>query len=142
MKVAMIAPYLAGYVDGDGCISVTYIKHPRARRGATPRPYVSVITKNREFAQELHSLIGEPERSFMYKDSREKKVGYVIHITSNKGVLRFLQRIAPYLRLKKRQAELLIEFCSERLNRSVDGRGVPVSDQCWEIAEEVRRLNG
>jgi hypothetical protein len=51
-----------------------------------------------------------------------------------------LSRIKDKLILKKRQAELVLEFCQSRINGAVD-RGLGYSDRELELYEELRKLN-
>lgn len=50
-------------------------------------------------------------------------------------ILKFLETLLPFLITKKKQAQLLIEYCSKRI------RNKPYSSREFEIQKEVQQLN-
>jgi len=134
--------YFAGYLDGDGTICIGMSKNKRSKRGISLHSEVSLISKNRGFIKELKKIIGGNIQTFMYEDSREKKEGYKLVFSNQASALAFLTAIEPYLILKKKQAETMIAFLKERLEkRREGGNSVIISDEAWEMAHEIRRLN-
>lgn len=134
--------YFAGYLDGDGSISIGLSKNKKSRRGVSVHDDVSLITKHKHFAQKLKELIGGTVSSFIYKDSRGKKEGYRVAFTNQASALAFLKAITSYLILKKEQADLMIEYLTKRLKaRAIKGNYAPISDESWLLIEELRRLN-
>lgn len=134
--------YFAGYLDGDGTILFSVVKTSRTHKGVYLRPYVALISKDKPLLEGLQSIMGGGLVSFIYKDSREKKLCYTIRILRHESILRFLTDITPYLKLKRRQAELMMEYCRDRIEKIQKyGRCAPISDRGWQIAEEVKKLN-
>lgn len=134
--------YLAGYLDGDGTITIGFSKNKKSKRGINPSKDVSLITKHKDFAQKLQQMIGGSVKSFIYEDSREKKLGYRVAFTNQASALAFLKAIIPYLILKKRQAELMAQYLTNRLRaRREKGNYAPISDDSWAMLEKIRRLN-
>lgn len=133
--------YLAGYLDGDGTITIGLSKNKKNKRGLNTHFDVSLITCKRDFAIELRKIIGGNLQSFIYYDSREKKHGYKIAFGNQRSALAFLQVIEPFLILKREQAKLMIEYLKQRIKDREHGNATPIGDRCWEIINEIRRLN-
>lgn len=95
--------YTAGLLDGEGSISIT------------PKLYLSVKIRNTDkpvllWLQEvLHRFLAKS--GGLYKNNSTNKQCFSLEFNGKhaKSVLEFL---LPYLRIKKRQAELAIEFQS------------------------------
>lgn len=119
--------WMAGFVDGEGCITIS--KQVRKNR-PTPAYRVFITISNTDYAVleffKLHyggSIYNVHERR---KDKRNIKwsdtYDWYCPISSSK---RFLRDILPYLRLKRKQAELCLEFLETRKN-----------------TKQARRING
>lgn len=101
--------WLAGFMDGEGTITVT-----RTRRADVPsirhRPYVSVGNTVRAPLDEIREQYGG--QVFTYQAPRtmpRAKVAYRWRCPASQ-VVRFLGDVRPYLRLKGRQADLVLEL--------------------------------
>ncbi len=134
--------YLAGYLDGDGTITVGFCKNKKSRRGFNPHSDVSLITVHKNFVLKLQKMIGGEVKTFIYEDTRSKKEGYKLVFSNQASALAFLEAIVPYLILKKQQAKLMIRYLTTRLQkRALKGSSVPISDESWFLLKEIRRLN-
>lgn len=134
--------YFAGYLDGDGTITITHSKNKNRPKWIGFQKDVSLITRVKWFAEELQRLIGGDLRSFIYYDSRNKKEGYRVGFTNQESALVFLREISPYLILKKRQAKSMIGILEERLAlRALKGNSAPITSFTWEEAEKIRSWN-
>ena len=104
--------YIAGVIDSDGCISLIL----NSKTGWV-RPRVAINQVQPEAIDFIISLFGgnlyiaeQPEES-VWKDRYEWR------LYSLRKVKPFLIAILPFLQIKSRQAQLVIEFCSLRLNK-------------------------
>ena len=89
----MISPeYLAGFIDGEGCI--------RINGGSTP--YVSVTNKSLPVLLAIQAVYGG--------NVRHCGSGAFRHETTGDRALHILRSIQPYLREKLPQAELVLRF--------------------------------
>jgi hypothetical protein len=134
--------YLAGYLDGDGTITICKSTNKNKPDHIGIQKDVSLITSIKWFAEELQKLIGGNIQTFIYYDSRHKKEGYRVSFTNQESALAFLREIQPYLILKRKQAKLMIELLEERLAlRHLHGNGAKITPHTWELTNEIRNLN-
>ena len=110
--------YIAGLLDGEGTVSITSQLDLR----------VCIRNTNRAVLDWIKSVIGEGN---IYGDKRREKVCYSLELSSNKAA-HFLKSVYPYLRIKKLQAKVALEF-QEKANR------VPSSTYYLIGSEKERR---
>jgi len=133
-------PYWAGIIDGEGSMTIKVQHLPHCTFGKNHQLLIKVGMCNREIPETLHGLFGG---SFVIKHPEGSR-GYVYtwSITAKKA-LAFLLRIRPYLIVKKRHADLLIEF--QKTMRKRGGRGRPLSKEMFAKREwykaEITSLN-
>jgi hypothetical protein len=136
--------YLAGFVDGDGSIIAKFILH---KDYVKTRPYqisltvqITQKTKRKWFLEEIKNIIGEgnvndrtvfPSQSF-----KEAKVSDYC-LVGPAAVGKFLKQIQPYLRLKQKQANLVIRI-TEQLPYSQDPE--KFYELC-QLVDQVSALN-
>ena len=102
--------YLAGFLEGDGCILTQIIKNSKFKYGHTVR--VSVIfyqsTKRHWFFLKLKKLLGKG-----WKIKKNNNGMSELSITGFTPVKLFLKTLHPYLRLKERLSRLVLEIIDE-----------------------------
>lgn len=133
--------YLAGLIDGEGC--VTLHQHTPSSNNMTTELQVS--NTNKKLMLWLVENFPEGSLTPVPLSSRGKErdwaQGYRWSLRGQKS-LPLLRAVLPYLVIKKRQMELLIEFLSPDL---CPGKGVKYTDhqinERVRILNEVRRLN-
>ena len=99
--------YAAGVIDGEGCIRIN--RSPYGSHETRPTNYnlvVSVLTCDRVLPAFLHSLFGGSFRDYRFK-SKRLHVHWSVRSAHAEAVLRAL---LPYLKLKREQAEVGLEF--------------------------------
>lgn len=107
--------YIAGVMDSDGYIGI--VRHPESRRKKRTISYVPrfVILQTR---LEAMSLIKNLFGGYIYKlknpKSKNWKTKYSFQINRREDVTKILTEILPYLRIKKRQAEVVLLYNSIR----------------------------
>jgi len=131
MSRVLISPqYIAGFLDADGCISISGpgLKRPKYR-------CMVILTNNDlEVLQEIQKAWGGRISCFQ---------GRCYHLNfRSKEQLPFLKAIHPYLRIKKNQAELAILY---RLSYEPEKGTRPVPDMVIQLrdrfCQEMRKLN-
>jgi hypothetical protein len=99
------AAWLAGYIDGDGCVSIC-----RRERNSTYRqPELVIDSCDRELLDHVKELVG----GYITPKSNRSSVGrqgWHWQVRGGKKVIPILEQVAPYLHCndKKNRAELLI----------------------------------
>jgi hypothetical protein len=101
--------YLAGIIDGEGCIGGAELQDKRAGRGAGVMFTVFIGMTDREAAELACSLYGGHIRKT--QDKRRKAFRRPMFIWQAYGEIgaRFLRDVLPYLRIKHEQAKVFIE---------------------------------
>lgn len=113
--------YIAGFFDGEGCISI--LKTKANGRNRSPRyTLVAVMVQKSDIPMgELYEEIGLG--SIHMQRSNRTDNSYLYHWQiSSQGAATFLKCILPYLRSKKREAEIAIEFQATQKQGGNNGR--------------------
>jgi len=132
--------YVAGFVDGEGTISVT---RQRKKNGFTLHPLIRISGTNRNAVKKMASWfnksINGPYGKDVYEEERSKNRNdyYSFEIRSWRGVLNILEDIHNKLIVKKEQAGLVRELCQARL----DNYGGEYTEREIELVEKVQELN-
>lgn len=129
--------WAAGFVDGEGCIGII------ARGGTYFVPQIDVDNTYEDALRAMKNVftvgtIGCVVRKAPQKDCYKWRVSSASAITVARLLL-------PYLRVKRRQAEMLIAFQDEALWTKGTGAGTCVPDDEWqrrqELYTDIRALN-
>lgn len=103
--------YIAGLIDGEGHIGIY-----RESRGCL-RPQVRIEMQDKELVEWLHSITGAGGTTRTITRNGYKYHTYAIKWSARKAAA-LLVEVLPYLRAKRKQAEIFLEFCTL-------GRGAP-----------------
>lgn len=116
--------YVAGLIDGDGCIRFQSRKKGRRRR----QPEVSVSNNCLDVLKWLEERFG----GRIYCERRRgRRLSYSWRVFRKDEVRRLLVKVLPYLKVRRRQAELVLYYLENDL---------PV-EELEKIHEAVHRLN-
>ena len=130
------AAYIAGFIDGEGQISIHRSIHKTGYISFTP--LFRVTNTNKEIIIWLTKIL-EIQRNF-YEINKHNKNWKLIYDIGKQGfaVYPVLERIYPFLKVKKEQAELVMRFIKLRINQKF---GTPYSEEQKEIHSLVMILN-
>lgn len=132
--------YVAAITDGEGMITVS-VKKNRAdpHKGGSPlTPLIGISNSKKELIDWLHSILfGSTIKTGKEDIQRNRKAVWAVQVARLLDVKCLLEQILPYLKVKRRQAELVLEFCNVRLEDS----WATYNPRLFEIAKEVRKLN-
>lgn len=122
--------YLAGFFDGEGCISVQ--KSKSYRNPLNPAKYytvrLSTANTNKDVIDYLEKLWGQKLRVYTRKmsDPRgNRRPCYHLECDKKDAVITFLKGIYPYSIIKKRQIELALRLIEHIAINNYMGRVVP-----------------
>ena len=108
----MVSPeYLAGIVDGEGYVGVTVRKKPKARLGLEFTPRVQInMTRAKELLEEITQQYHGTINPLRRKNAPKNWSPILTMLVRHSHVKPLLEDILPYLRIKKAQALLVLEF--------------------------------
>ena len=106
--------WLAGFFDGEGTILVS--KYSRNRDGmlrVVPEVMASNTSKPvmMNIAETMDMPLSERKRE-------DRKWIYELRIRKHENIVLFLEKLIPYLKIKRVQAELLYAYCKSRNERN------------------------
>jgi hypothetical protein len=132
--------YLAGFLDGEGCLSVQVDSRPgKWLKVSRYVARLSVANTQAEIIDWIDTTFGPGTRSEIQKKAHWKtSLEWTI---TGKRVHHLLKALLPYLRVKREQAQLLLTLEEAKASRE-GGSVIPADMTRWEaIAVEVRHLN-
>lgn len=121
--------WLAGFIDGEGYIGITFQRKKENRRqsaSARYHPYLVISNNNREVLKSIKEFVGS---GYVYQLSRnselrnKQKQSFQYKLTGMRELESLLYSVQPYLHIKQKQCELLLDFIKVRKNaRKITGR--------------------
>lgn len=139
MTDPLILAYLAGTIDADGSITIfkQWIKNrdPSKTRGRKNDYYTGIVSLSEVHPvvpQLLAETFGGRAKFYPYHTRPKNRSTWQWMVTNRKAA-QTAEMLLPYLRLKRRNAEVLIEF-QKQMDRS---RGGWVSPEMWSDREKL-----
>jgi len=131
--------YLAGFVDGEGSLSLN--RGAAKRTGDRPRalcfrPCLGITNNNRQVLELIQCFLRDGAIYRCERSSVNARVGWRFVIMGNR-LLPVLRELEPRLHIKQRQAELLIAFIERR--KQLRTRRLTETD--YEFVRQCRALN-
>lgn len=130
--------YIAGFLDGEGSICLS---KPKNRR--TPHPLITLCNTHFGVMNWISKKLELRETAiYTYPEDtiRNHKIKYAVTIGRQAKIKEILENVFPYLIIKKRQAELMLEYL-ERRGCSQGMRYYVPSSNIIEIQNEIKALN-
>ena len=137
--------YFAGMIDGDGCISIT--KSPKKVAGKTRhyhQAYIILSQSTKSYLEYWKEKIGFGsvyEKKSSSKDVIKSRLKHYQFRVPSKKACNVAEMILPYLLLKRRQAELIIELGKTMKNNGRAGISQDVLDYREALRIECCALN-
>lgn len=110
--------YIAGFIDGEGCIGI-YQRHKGKDKGHY-EPKVSIGQSNKEILEKILKMMDNLKSSYVSLSCKgtignRTKDYYQLNIFRLSSIKELLEEIYPYLILKQKQAEIMLNFVNHRL---------------------------
>jgi len=121
--------YIAGFIDGEGCFSF------HKEKTGYYSPFLSISNTNEDVINWFKNTLDWGYKG--YVDNRREKPKWQLEMRGMKRLIPLLLDILPYLIVKKRHAELILEYCKSRLSKPFG----PLTKREKEIIQEIRKLN-
>ena len=105
--------YIAGFLDGEGTIALYSTIDYRTNKPLY-RPCLHIYNTDKEVLTWIASKIGG-NLNTEKRQQLEWKRKYILDISSIPHIKQVLILLIPYLHIKRKQAEIVLEYCSSRL---------------------------
>lgn len=120
------AAWLAGFIDGEGYLGLTYqVKAVSNQSAASPRyhPYLIITNTDSAAIERIKKLLGVG-RVYTITSKSPHKSAYQLKITKGADLLPVLARLQPFLIIKQRQCNVLTSWLQRRMGiKPITGRG-------------------
>lgn len=130
--------WAAGFMDGEGTITLKRIR----RKGTIYyQPYITCAqtVRGKEAIVRLKNLFGGSIYEYLQKGFRDDTLQWTV---ASQKALNCARKLLPYLILKNRQAELLIQFYEMDIFREEQYRlSNKTTEQRERLFQEMRKLN-
>jgi hypothetical protein len=115
--------YLAGFIDGEGCISIN-----KQWTDRTPTPIywliITVTSVDKDTLEYCRRMTGLGSIQYNRKSTQDNdRHVYAWHLTSNRAI-DLLRMIYPYMKIKREQADIAFAFQETMGKSPVGGRGL------------------
>jgi len=134
--------YVAGIVDGEGSICLSKLKEKANRSGVTYRPYIAIYNTHLQTLQKIQKFIDQGGSLYKIKHSSKlnsNKQNYILKY-SNKNAKFLLDKILPYLSMKKQQGELLLKYFELEASRANYSNYDEIIVSIHDIYVKIREL--
>lgn len=136
---AVNAAYMAGYLDGEGTLTITRAKRPENRAGFRWMTIMAIANTHRPSLECMREMCGNGRVLCVNRGNLDKhKALYRLQFTANQ-VRHVLPQLVPYLLIKRQQAGLVLRF----LSLVTSGRHTTAEE--WieqeELRADVQKLN-
>ena len=128
------AAYIAGFTDGEGCLSADHKWH---------EPQITWVNTDQAVLSHIAGLIGVGARIAARKKNPRWKQVYSLSVTAMPTVEAVLRQLLPYLITKRRQADLLLGLVDLKKQKYWGDHpaNAALSEQESEIVSQLRNLN-
>jgi len=142
--------YAAGLIDGEGTIGISELQPndkcrkngTRVRKSPQHRIYVAITMTDQVAIAWMQLTFGGHFQSLSPRQPQHKPT-YRWSLAS-KAAAEFCETIAPYLKVKRQQAEIVARFYQERMAHNFQGNsGVPVDELSLrrQVMAKIKILN-
>jgi len=126
--------YFAGIIDGEGHIRIS---RSRQKGGDYYAPLIGITNTDKSLIDKCMNIFKSGRFHHKKRVSPKHKTAFVYVIASVKGVKQILTQIVDELTVKKKRAEIVLEFI--KVKEAKTGYGVHPREV--ELYEEIRHLN-
>lgn len=130
--------YTAGLIDGEGYMGL--IPHSVTKNSYSPK--VKVASTTMELVQFLHNNFGGHLDKLRISSQSNHKSSAMWTLSNGINVGPFLEKLLPYLKVKNKQANLILKYIKEypyKKMRQKDNKDIILKRQ--EIYKQIRLLN-
>lgn len=137
--------YIAGIMDGEGSFGLHKHKNKRCKRGWYYQSLVCMVNTDKKIMQWMSSIINVNHKCVSRRKGKMKPTWspcYVWYLGRIPEIIQFIEMILPFLKIKKKRAELLLEYCKIRLYKQPrKGKTFEYTTRQHEIYSIIKKLN-
>lgn len=141
--------YLAGFIDGEGYIGLTFQRKKETINNAPTiryHPFLIIANNNISVLSYVRDIIGDGRIYKLKRSVRNQKPGFQYKLTKMNTLEVLLPAIEPYLVVKQQQAKLLVKYLnirgSKRITTGAGSRGITSFDrEEQQVHRELLLLN-
>lgn len=134
--------YIAGFTDADGSISFHSIGGIASRKKEGWAAAICLVNTNIEVLEKIKEFVGAGKIYYQLGKRENHSTTGRLLFTNQKDVIKFLSKIEKNLIIKKKQAELMLEYCKSRQKRCPRrGQHIPYSKREKECVSGVKNAN-
>lgn len=134
MTDAQLIPYLAGFFDGEGTISISHYK----RDGGGYQLQIAVSQNERAPLEIFQTRFGG--KIYSQKWEKVKRAFYSWQLTNREEKRVFLEAVSPFLIVKKREAEIALAFLATLVSSRWHGGGEGWRSKRATMFDEMRAI--
>lgn len=137
----LTSAYVAGIIDGEGYLGIQKQHRSTYQDGIKYEACIKIGMTNKDLIVWFKNSFGGNIHHRKFKDNC--KDAYTWTIRCNKRIIPFLDKVIPYLRIKKRQAEILRKFFKTYYDGNKDGHTLKgnVKLERENLYKQIRVLN-
>ena len=130
--------WAAGFMDGEGCISIARQTYTDPTRRDTFRLRVDITQNHLKVLRYFEKAVGVQGRLYEVKRTgSQNRDGYHLGYDGDRG-FDVIERLLPFLQRKQHEAEAVLEFRKTcELNRHFGPKGCP--ERIWKLRERFYR---
>lgn len=134
--------YLAGLIDGEGCITITKAKRPHS----TPLPiYILLIVISQKDKQLLDFWKAKTQLGSVFAVKKSRNDGIYQWQIKSRQAETLLRAVYDFLILKKNQADLVFKFMKATHKRGYNKRSssenVRFKEECYQSIKKLHDTN-
>lgn len=130
--------WLAGMIDGEGCIGLYKYKRTKVPRHTVVRPCVTIVNSHKDTMLYIAKIYESMGISYSWGERKQlgtrNKPTYSVAVQGRDGVTVLLEAVLPYLFTKKKQADI----CKMFLSRIKFSR---ITNEDLGLVDQMRVLN-
>jgi hypothetical protein len=132
------AAWLAGFLDGEGSISIDKRAGADSARYA---PRVKAANTRREVLEEIRELLGGGFVTKTRRKPTDPRKDIFQFVAANRKGLDIIRRVRPYMRVKNAQADLFLRYYDVAVLSVGKHRGSEIRRLQDTLYEEMKELN-